>query len=247
MGIVFDIQRFSISDGPGIRTTVFLKGCNLRCAWCHNPESVSPEPQRMDGELYGKEMSCLEVMETVCRDAAFYQNSGGGMTLSGGEPLLQPEFALELLKWCREEQIHTVVDTAGNVPYAVFEKIIPYTDLFLFDLKAVSPELHREGTGVDNQLILENLQRLDVPKWIRIPVIPSYNDNQKELEAMAERLQDVPKVERICLLPFHRLGFAKYRKLGVLNPCGGLREPGEEEMKQHAKVFSACSAVVTIE
>ena len=247
MGMVFDIQRFSISDGPGIRTTVFLKGCNLRCAWCHNPESVSPEPQEMDGELCGKEMSCPEVMEVVRRDAAFYQNSGGGMTLSGGEPLLQPEFALELLKWCREEQIHTAVDTAGNVPYAVFEKIISYTDLFLFDLKAASPELHREGTGVDNRMILENLQRLDVPKWIRIPVIPGYNDNQKELEAMSERIRDVPMVERICLLPFHRLGFAKYQKLGIANPCDGQREPGEDEMKRHAEIFSACGAVVTVE
>ena len=122
MGMVFDIQRFSISDGPGIRTTVFLKGCNLRCAWCHNPESVSPEPQEMDGELCGKEMSCPEVMEVVRRDAAFYQNSGGGMTLSGGEPLLQPEFALELLKWCREEQIHTAVDTAGQCAICRFRE-----------------------------------------------------------------------------------------------------------------------------
>lgn len=249
--IIFDIQRNSFVDGPGIRTTVFFKGCNLRCRWCHNPESQAFEKQMMiykdkcigcgkckevcpnhlekcdfcgKCELYcpadarkicGKEYTADEVFSEIIKDKAFYENSGGGVTFSGGECMLQIDFLSEILKKCKENGIHTAVDTAGNVPWESFEKILPFTDLFLYDIKAFSSELHKIGTGVTNTLILENLKRLSgkTDIIIRIPIIGGYNDSEAELEQIALFLKGI-KIIKAELLPYHAMGEHKYDALG---------------------------------
>ncbi len=215
-GLIFNIQRFSIHDGPGIRTTVFFKGCSLRCFWCHNPESIHPHPQiqlflqkcigcgkcfeicpvgahcMIDGErvflrelcrncgkcaeicyadalvLAGKWLTAREVMDEVEKDKPFYENSDGGVTISGGEPLLQADFARALLEECKKEGLHTVVDTAGNVPWEAFEKVLPFTDLFLYDLKAADEEFHRQVTGAGNARILDKVScKINCPNMIK--------------------------------------------------------------------------------
>ena len=249
--MIFDIQRNSFVDGPGIRTTVFFKGCNLRCKWCHNPESQSFEKQMMfykdkctgcgkcrevcpnhlqscdfcgKCELYcpaearkicGREYTPAEVLAEVIKDKAFYDNSGGGVTFSGGECMLQLDFLCEILKKCKSEGIHTAVDTAGNVPWKSFEKILPFTDLFLYDIKAFGAELHRKGTGVSNELILENLKNLSgrADIIVRIPVIGGYNDNDEEIRQIADFLKQI-KIIKAELLPYHAMGEHKYTALG---------------------------------
>ena len=249
--MIFDIQRNSFVDGPGIRTTVFFKGCNLRCKWCHNPESQSFDKQMMfykdkctgcgkcrevcpnhlqscdfcgKCELYcpadarkvcGREYTPAEVFAEVIKDKAFYDNSGGGVTFSGGECMLQLDFLCEILEKCKSAGIHTAVDTAGNVPWESFEKILPFTDLFLYDIKAFDAELHREGTGVSNELILENLKNLSgrADIIVRIPVIGGYNDNDEEIRQIADFLKQI-KIIKAELLPYHAMGEHKYTALG---------------------------------
>ena len=249
--MIFDIQRNSFVDGPGIRTTVFFKGCNLRCRWCHNPESQSFEKQMMfykdkctgcgkcrevcpnhlkkcnfcgKCELYcpaearkicGREYTSDEVLAEVIKDKAFYDNSGGGVTFSGGECMLQLDFLCEILEKCKSAGIHTAVDTAGNVPWKSFEKILPFTDLFLYDIKAFGTELHRKGTGVSNELILENLKNLSgrADIIVRIPVIGGYNDNDEEIRQIADFLKQI-KIIKAELLPYHAMGEHKYTALG---------------------------------
>lgn len=264
-GILFDIQRFSVHDGPGIRTTVFFKGCNLRCFWCHNPESVSSqreiqflEPKCIGcgkcaavcpkgchamaegGRVYSRDLCLLcgkcaeacpsealtvagrrytseEVLDIVVRDAPFYRNSGGGMTCSGGEPMLQIHFLEELLRGAKAAGLHTAVDTAGNVPFAHFERILPYTDLFLYDVKCAGEAEHVRATGVGNTLILENLGKLSragAEIWVRIPVIPGVNDTLENMRSTADLLSGLPGVKLVELLTFHRLGGGKYESLG---------------------------------
>lgn len=248
---IFDIQKNSFVDGPGIRTTVFFKGCNLRCKWCHNPESQSFEKQMMfykdkctgcgkcrevcpnhlqscdfcgKCELYcpadarkvcGREYTPAEVFAEVIKDKAFYDNSGGGVTFSGGECMLQLDFLCEILEKCKAAGIHTAVDTAGNVPWESFEKILPFTDLFLYDIKAFGAELHRKGTGVSNELILENLKNLSgrADIIVRIPVIGGYNDNDEEIRQIADFLKQI-KIIKAELLPYHAMGEHKYTALG---------------------------------
>jgi len=215
--IVTDIQRFSLDDGPGIRTTVFFKGCNLRCTWCHNPETIRPEPEFMtypDGtrRLCGKSMTVDEVLDTVYRDAAFYRKSGGGVTLSGGEPLLQPDFCAALAGRCREAGVHLIVDTAGDVPFASFEQLLGVTDCFYFDVKT-----HETGYGAiggDGKRVYDNLKRLTGLCRVvaRIPVIPGFNDT------VAEELSESAKAlgaGEVQFLPFHGLGSGKYKALGL--------------------------------
>ena len=249
--MIFDIQRNSYVDGPGIRTTVFFKGCNLRCKWCHNPESQSFDKQMMfykdkctgcgkcrevcpnhlqscdfcgKCELYcpsdarkicGKDYTVDEVFEEIIKDKAFYDNSGGGVTFSGGECMLQLDFLREILEKCKSAGIHTAVDTAGNVPWKSFEKILPFTDLFLYDIKAFGAELHRKGTGVSNELILENLKNLSgrADIIVRIPVIGGYNDNDEEIRQIADFLKQI-KIIKAKLLPYHAMGEHKYTALG---------------------------------
>jgi len=230
-GIVFDIRRYAVHDGPGIRTTVFLKGCPLRCFWCHNPESWQPSissirkrisldgQEKWSNENVGRKMTCREVMEQIVRDRIYYDESGGGVTFSGGEPLMQYEFLLELLGTCREEGIHTAVDTSGHSQPDVFNAVATATDLFLFDLKTTDPLMHRESTGQSNELIINNLRSLNLPSLkliIRIPLIPGINDQRTMLEPIIKLLQSIRQpVERVDLLPFHRLGQHKYEAIGL--------------------------------
>lgn len=219
MGMVFDIKRGSIKDGPGIRTSVFLKGCPLRCIWCHNPESQSSEPQRavMTGEVCGREMLVGEVMSEVLADKPFY-GAEGGMTLTGGEPLLQADFALALATAAKRERIHVAVDTCGQARWESFEQMLPVTDLFLYDLKSMDPGQHKALTGVDNALILDNLRRLDAVGakiWIRCPLVPGLNDSDAELKAIADEVSRFKNVQRLESCPYHPIGLEKYAKFGI--------------------------------
>ena len=273
---IFDMVRGSYVDGPGIRTTVFFKGCNLACAWCHNPESqrIAPElmlykdkcrgcgkcrekcPHALSScdlcgrcalycphdarELCGREYTTDEVLQTVRKDKSFYEASGGGVTLSGGECMLQLDFIEELLQKCKEDGIHTAVDTAGCVPAAAFDRILPYTDLFLFDVKCIDSEKHKRYTGVGNEQILANLLRLlamGQPLWVRIPIVPTVNDTVGEMEAIRDLLAVCGKPERVELLPYHAMGEHKYAALG--RESIPFSPPTDAQMEELRRVFLA--------
>jgi len=287
-GTVFNIQKYSAQDGPGIRTTVFLKGCPLCCQWCHNPESISPRremivienrciacgecraacpfgetiagegplPARPDqctlcGEcvdacptgarqMIGRTMTVDEVMDEVVKDQVFYETSGGGVTISGGEPLLQPKFLVALLKAMRTASLNAVLDTTG---YGCTEHLLTaagLSDLVLYDLKAFEEQRHRALTGVSNRSILSNLQALDDIHrnvWIRLPVVPGFNDDLAELEKIANLVADLRSVTLVNLLPFHRSGLHKYERLGQVHGLDGVTAPSEELMERVADVF----------
>ncbi len=288
--LILQIQRFSLDDGPGIRTTVFFKGCNLCCLWCHNPESIHPkievsfQRQRCTTcgactatcthgaqvcdesgrflirsacigclecvagcaagalSIYGAEMSAEEVLRVVLRDRPFYAKSGGGVTFSGGEPLLQHVFLLELLQKSQALDLHTAVDTAGNVPFESLSAVQPYTNLFLYDIKAFDPTLHRRLTGVDNARILQNLKRLGqlgARLWVRLPYVPDLNNNQTEIKAIAALLKDTPGVEKVELLPYHAYGESKYEYLGVDRNSSQLSAPTREEVLSVLNAYQA--------
>ena len=273
-GIIFDIERNSYVDGPGIRTTVFFKGCNLRCAWCHNPESQSGKAQMLfykdkctgcgkckekcsysfdkctlcgrcalfcphdAREICGKEYSVEEVLQEILKDKFFYDTSGGGVTFSGGECMLQIDFLLALLKECKRHGIHTAVDTAGHVAYESFEKIIPYTDLFLYDVKCYDSGMHQKYTGVGNELILSNLSKLLTSGknvWVRIPIIPSVNDSAEEMQAIRMFLNTCGQPQKIELLPYHAMGEHKYDALGMER--ASFEAPTSEMMETLNAVF----------
>ena len=219
-GRIFDIQRFSVHDGPGVRTIVFLKGCILRCKWCCNPESQSFEIQEMETggktKIVGKDVTAREVLEIVEKDRIYYRRSGGGLTLSGGESLVQHEFALALLKGAKEMGINTAIETTSCMDYDIIEKLLPYIDTYLMDIKHVNSDKHKEFTGRDNELILSNAKRLarDAKKLIvRVPVIPTFNDTPNEIFEIATYAKEIG-VEELHLLPYHRLGTDKYKGLG---------------------------------
>lgn len=225
-GRIFDIQRFSIHDGPGIRTIVFLKGCYLRCRWCCNPESqeYGIETMMVDGKpkVIGKDVTVEEVMEEVMKDLPYYRRSGGGLTLSGGEALCQPDFAVELLKTAREYGINTAMESTGCSEFSVIERYLPWLDVYLMDIKHMDSVKHEEYTGRPNGLILENARKLAEKSKaregtrlvIRIPVIPEFNATVKEISEIAEFAKSLPGVTDIHLLPYHRLGQDKYTGLG---------------------------------
>ena len=218
-GIVFDIRRGVTKDGPGLRTSVFLKGCPLRCVWCHNPESQSPEIERAvtTDEVCGREMSVEEVMDEVRRDKVFYASSGGGVTITGGEPMMQGDFAFAIAFAAREDGIHVAIDTSGFAPWAAFERMLSVVDLFLYDLKCMDSKRHRELTGVDNQAILENLRRLDdagAKTWIRCPLAPGLNDSDEDLAALKAFTSRLRNMEKLEICPYHPLGLEKYVKFG---------------------------------
>jgi len=285
MGLIFDIQRFSIHDGPGIRTTVFLKGCPLRCFWCQNPEGLSSRPQLdfvasrctrcgecakvcpvgahvFDGDahvirresctlcgacaevclpgaltLVGEDKSVEEIVGIAAQDRVYYEQSGGGVTLSGGEPLMQPEFAGDLLAACREEGIHTALDTSLHCPPEVLDRVLPLTDLFLIDIKHLDSVRHQEATGVGNEQILANAATLGavaIPIIVRVAVVPSFNDSTDAIRAIAEFTSPFRKLEYLELLPFHRLGESKYRSLGLETRTSHLDPLSRERMTELA-------------
>ncbi len=235
-GNVFNIQKFCTSDGPGIRTTVFLKGCPLRCEWCHNPESHSFECETavMDGvsETYGKYMSVEEVMEEVLEDQMFYRNSGGGLTLSGGEPLSQFDFSVALLKSAKENELHTCIETSGFTKEDIL-KIAKYVDIFLFDWKLTDSDLHKKYTDFDNARILENLKLLDAngsKVILRCPIIPSVNDTDDHLSGIANLANSLQNVLSVEIEPYHSFAQTKYNKLGKADDFKFFKEPTEQEV-----------------
>ena len=291
-GVVFNIQRYSIHDGPGIRTTVFLKGCPLSCLWCQNPESQSIKPEifynveRCVGcgkcitvcpakaiemgdakvitdrnictgcgscvdacpeearELMGKYMTVEEVVEEVMKDDIFYQRSGGGVTISGGEPFTQWKFSANILKHCRERSAHTAIETCGYAPWETMERVLQYTDLVLYDLKHMDPKEHMKLTGVSNELILENVRRIwherHIPIWIRVPVIPGYNDSPANIDALAGFVvNELSPFLQIHLLPYHRLGESKVQQLEKPGPKLSADPPDEAHMQSLKEIVEA--------
>lgn len=259
--MVFNIRSFSVHDGPGIRLTVFLKGCPLNCFWCHNPESRSPEKEVVNSsqrvgdkcfevdEVIGYEMHASEILERALADKAFFEESGGGITLSGGEPMFQHEFVTEILQLCKKHDIHTAIDTSGFAPTQFFERVIPYTDLFLFDLKLMDDAQHIQHTGESNKLILENLHHLldqNQKIIIRIPLIPNVTDTVANLTAIKGLLQKHKAIERIDLLPYHNLAQAKYARLGAPGPLAYLEGYPKEKAAEIRSFFQESVAVVSI-
>lgn len=286
-GLVFNVMRFSVHDGPGIRTTVFLKGCPLRCPWCHNPESQSSRAEvvyfaerclrcgdcvracpnhalSLNGEVHvdetrcrrcgtcaetclararemaGEEMSVDELLTKIERDRVFYEESGGGVTLSGGEPLQQPRFAERFLRACRDRGIHTTLDTCGYAPAESFQLVAKHVDLFLFDLKVIDRDRHREFTGVPNDLILNNLRWLAEqrrPVIVRVPVIPGYTDDGVNLSAIAAFTRSLG-LARVDLLPYHRIAADKYRRLHLDYRMGDAETLPAQKMNEIATSFS---------
>ena len=281
--LVTDIQRFSLNDGKGLRTTVFLKGCNMKCAWCHNPETISDKSQLMfyenkcigcgkcfeacptkshkmiDGShiidkntcvecgkcasicyaealvMCGKEMSTEDVMKEVRQDKPYYENSNGGVTISGGEVLYNADFALEIAKKCKEENINVAIETNMFMNFDKIEKLLEYVDFVMCDIKIFDNELHKKYTGVCNELILENIRKLDEsgkPYIVRTPLIPNVTDTEENIEQIACFVSKLENMERYELLNFNPLGEAKYRGLGVENAFEKERPKSCESLKK---------------
>lgn len=288
MPVVFNIQRFSVQDGPGIRTTVFLKGCPLRCLWCSNPESQNAFPEVVHRDslcngcgkcvevcearaislaaagvsinrkkctgcaqcidvcvpkalhLYGKEMTVDEVFDEVLRDKPFYENSEGGVTVSGGEPLSQADFVAGLLERCQRARIHTCIETCGYADSRDWESVLPHTDLVLFDLKLMDAAAHRKVTGTSNEKVLNSLKRVTaagVPVIVRIPVIPGINDSEDNLRAIARHVRSLDGVQEVHLLPYHRYGEGKYQSLDREYQLGSLIPPDDARLEELANLF----------
>ncbi len=286
-GIVFNIQRYSIHDGPGIRTTVFLKGCPLNCWWCQNPESqlcgqemifwgdrcigcgacsaICPsgaikikngipvtEKEKcifcgkciekcpaLAREMIGKKLTTEEVIKEIEKDLVFYEESGGGVTFSGGEPLEQSEFLESLLNCCQEKKIHTAVDTSGYISWGILKKISPKVDLFLYDLKLTDNERHKKYTGVSNEIILENLKKLSSVHnniFVRFPVIPGINDDYQNIKEIGKFLSSL-KIAQVNLLPYHYIGADKYRRLGMIYKLADIRSPSEERLSEVSAIL----------
>ena len=236
-GRIFNIQRFSIHDGPGIRTIVFFKGCYMRCAWCCNPESQEFAIQTMqeDGKekIVGRDVSVDDLMPELLADTPYYRRSGGGITLSGGEFLGQHEFARDLLRACKENGLHTAVESTANAPYEKIQAVLPFIDLYLMDIKLMDSEKHKEYTGVGNELILENAKKLGasgVELIIRTPVVPNVNDDANSIRAIAKYAAEIGAKE-YHLLPYHRLGQDKYTKLGRNYALKEILPPSQEKME----------------
>ncbi|MBS7297860.1 MAG: glycyl-radical enzyme activating protein [Eubacteriales bacterium] len=238
-GRIFDIQKFSVHDGPGIRTIVFLKGCALRCKWCCNPESQSFEIQQMlqngKEKTIGKDITVDDVLKIVKQDMPYYRRSGGGMTLSGGEMLCQSDFAYALLRCAKESAINTAVETTGFAAFDVIDKMLPYIDTVLMDIKHINSEKHKKFTGQPNELILENAVKIASKASklvIRVPVIPTFNDTEAEISDIAKFASSLSGVREINLLPYHRFGKDKYDGLNREYLMGDLHSPTDEHMEK---------------
>ena len=237
-GRIFNIQRFSIHDGPGIRTIVFFKGCVMRCAWCCNPESQRYEIETLtEGgkeKTVGRDVSVSDIMPEILSDMPYYRRSRGGITLSGGEVLCQADFARELLRECKENGLHTAIESAASTKFSEIEKLLPYLDLYLMDIKHIDSSKHKEYTGVANERILENARAVaesGVELIIRTPVIPGFNDTAEEIRAISHFAKTLPGVREHHLLPYHRLGQDKYEGLGRKYSLDGIEPPSKEKME----------------
>ena len=265
-GTVFSIEEFSVYDGPGIRTTVFMKGCPLRCAWCHNPEGLIGHPQLqyfadrcigcgLCGDrdklsdasccpaealvVCGREMEAEQVLEAIRRDRVYYANCGG-VTFSGGECLLQADFVASVLAQAKDIGIHTAIDTSGAVAWSEIEKTLDVCDLYLYDVKCIDPNQHRAFTGVDNTCILQNLRKLDsyrIPIWIRVPIIPDFNETTEEMEAIADFIGTLHSVEQVTLMPYHSLGASKYPTLALSYPYDADKRIDKELFADFENIF----------
>jgi len=237
-GIVFNIQRYSIHDGPGIRTIVFLSGCPLRCLWCSNPEGLDANPdltQNARQQWKYRRMTVKEVLDDVAKDEAFYRRSGGGLTLSGGEPLLQADFCLALLQSAKQDYgFSTAIESSLYAPPEMVDKTLVYTDYLLADIKLMDAKKHKEYTGVDNTLILDNIRRIAASKTdliIRFPLVPGINDDQENLNKMAEFLVSLAKPPALEILGYHEFGRGKYNSLGKTYPMTDITvSPNKEKM-----------------
>jgi pyruvate formate lyase activating enzyme len=245
-GLIYNIQHYSIHDGPGIRTTVFLKGCPLRCWWCHNPESQEVGIEHVtvrravDGKVFEGELAvgswqlAGDVLKQIEKDAVFYSESGGGVTFSGGEPMMQADFLSEVLTLCKEKDIHTAIDTCGHAEPAAFKQVMDLADLFLFDIKLMDDVKHLEYTGVSNELALKNLgvlARAGKEIIIRFPVIPGITDDEVNLAGIAELMKGL-HLSRIDLLPYHAIARDKYWRIGREYLLEGLKEPDLDKMER---------------
>ncbi len=296
MGVLFDIQRFCLHDGPGIRSTIFLKGCPLNCAWCHNPESKSLKPTLFfdsnlcsnckacenvcknhvhiwqDGkhqllrekctfcgacekvcpsdalELIGKELNVASVLAEVRKDKAYYRNSNGGVTLSGGEPLLQVDFARGLLQALKQEGLHTAVETCGYVDFACFLQVNDLVDVYLYDLKIYDETLHKQYTGASNKLIIENLKKLDALSahiMLRCIMIPGINDRQEHIQAICSLMKELKNIQKVEILPYHDFGLVKSQKMDIKNPFK-VEKPTEEQIASWKTMFQSFGVTVDV-
>ena len=296
-GLVFNIQRYCLNDGPGIRTTVFLKGCPLCCAWCHNPESIKPRPELMVVEtrcivcgecrdvcplantlpesgplprdvpnctlcaacvdacptgarqIIGRTMTAQEVMIEVLKDRVFFEESEGGLTISGGEPLTQPRFLVALLQAGRDAGVHTVLDTTGLGQTAHLLEAARLATLVLYDLKAFDSTRHQRLTGVPNAGILENLRQLSRTHrniWIRLPLVPGFNDDPEDLARLADFVAGLRGIEIVSLLPFHRTGVHKFRRLGMTHELEGVESPSAQLIERVTRIFVARRLAVRV-
>ena len=281
-GVIFDIRKYSIHDGPGIRTTVFFKGCPLRCWWCHNPEGQDVEPELVYRKsrclgcdecskscqreaislvaqsisvnrekcvpcnnccrvcpsdalsIAGKQMTVKEILEEIEKDRTFYEESRGGVTFSGGEPLMQPDFLNALLNECKERAIHTAVNTCGFAQYEIIDRIRDKVDLFLYDIKTMDNRKHRKYTGASNEQILKNLKKLAESGSsivISFPIIPGINDDDKNVTRTAEFISSLPNIQQVNLLPYHRAGIEKYKNLGKPYKLDKIQPPSNQRVK----------------
>ena len=290
-GIIFDIKRYAIHDGPGIRTTVFLKGCSLRCQWCHNPEGIKSKPEivlrstrcakecsecvsvcpqvaiskngnfiEIDQdkcdlcgvcddvcvyealEIVGREVTVKEVMDEIEKDRIFFDESGGGITFSGGEPLMQIDFLETLLKEIKKKNIHVTLDTSGYVSFEDLERVSRKVDLFLYDIKIMDKEKHEKYTGVSNKLILENLRKLSErgkPVAVRIPLVSGINDDDQNIQMLAEYLHGLKNIKQISLLAYHRGGCEKYKRLKRKEKFAKtFNSPSDERIEEIKKILT---------
>lgn len=245
---LFAIKRFAVHDGPGIRTTLFFQGCPLRCAWCHNPESLSMHSPARQTDTFSydtnqcRRYSVDELLTEASRDAVFFASSGGGITLSGGEPLLHTAFLREFLPVAHQQGLHIALDTSGHAPQQDFTSILPWCHLVLYDLKSQDAARHKQWTGHTNERILANLAELastGIPIWIRFPLIPEVNDTPAELDALCSLLASTPHIQQINLLPLHTIAQHKYHKLGLPSCYEKLQEPTEYRIDEINKKLSA--------
>jgi pyruvate formate lyase activating enzyme len=262
-GLIFSVRRYSVHDGPGIRVTFFMKGCPLSCWWCHNPEGISPfqesvvqtrrvgEKEFQTNEEAGKYYSVEEIVEIAGKDRIFFQQSEGGVTFSGGEPLVQFDFLFEALKACKAHGYKTAVDTSGYSAPENYRAIIKYTDMFLFDIKHLDNEQHIKYTGVPNTGILENLKLVldsGTDVMVRIPVLPGVNDDIEHLDELKKFITGVKcdNLRKINLLPFHRIGASKYRKFNIPYRMNETEQPSTERMKELKEFFSETGIKVKV-